>query len=141
MLEHDHQIVKSLFKSMKSKKSDHDNIFEQISKELTVHFSGEEELLYPVLEEKGPTHEKTLESWEEHNYAKEVLKDLKGMNKQDEHWQAKLTVLQEMVEHHIQEEEGILFKQAQKVIDKAQSDEIGRRYHEKKEQMNGPMKS
>lgn len=100
---------------------------------------GEGKLLYPVLKEKEPTHEKTLEGWEEHNYAKAVLNDLKAMNKEDERWQAKLSVLQEMVEHHIKEEEGELFKEGRKVLSKAQSDEIGKRYREEKERMAAAM--
>jgi hemerythrin superfamily protein len=133
MLKEDHQNVRKLFRQMKTHKSEHDGLFSQIGLELTIHMEGEEKLLYPMLRAAEPTREKTLEGWEEHNYAKVVLNDLKEMEEDDERWHAKLSVLQEMVEHHIQEEEGELFKGAKKVLGKEQAEKIGALYGQEKE--------
>jgi hemerythrin-like domain-containing protein len=100
---------------------------------------GEERLLYPILEEKEPIRDKTLEGWEEHTYIKIVLNDLVGMSREDKRWQAKLTVLREMVEHHIEDEEENLFKKAKKVISKEQSDQIGTDYSREEQKMAGSM--
>jgi acetone carboxylase gamma subunit len=61
-------------------------------------------------------HAKTLEAIEEHTYAKTVVQDLMNMQKDDERRQAKLAVLEEMVEHRIEEKEKQLFRQAKKVL-------------------------
>jgi hypothetical protein len=61
-------------------------------------------------------HAKTLEAIEEHTYAKTVVQDLMNMQKDDEWRQAKLAVLEEMVEYHIEEKEKQLFRQAKKVL-------------------------
>jgi hemerythrin-like domain-containing protein len=139
ILKNEHDKTLELFKQTKSKRADPGNVFSQIRTDLTIHMDGEERLLYPVLKEKEPTRDKTLEGWEEHTYIKIVLNDLVGMPREDERWQAKLTVLREMVEHHIEDEEENLFKMAKKVISKEQADQIGTDYTREKEKMVGSM--
>jgi len=139
ILKKEHDKTKELFKQTESKREDHGNVFSQIRTELTIHMDGEERLLYPVLKEKEPTRDKTLEGWEEHTYIKIVLNDLVGMPREDERWQAKLTVLREMVEHHIEDEEKNLFKKAKMVISKEQADQIGTDYTREKQKIAGSM--
>ena len=137
ILKKEHDKTLELFKQTASK--DPGDVFSQIKTELTIHINGEERLLYPVLKEKEPTRNKTLEGWEEHTYIKIVLNDLVGMPREDERWQAKLTVLREMVEHHIEDEEENLFKKAKKVISKEQADQIGTDYTRGKQKIAGSM--
>ena len=139
ILEKEHDKTRELFKQTESKRVDHGNLFSRIRTELTMHMDGEERLLYPVLKEKEPTRDKTLEGWEEHTYIKIVLNDLVGMPREDERWQAKLTVLREMVEHHVEDEEENLFKKAKKVISKEQAYQIGTDYTREKQKMSGSM--
>jgi len=139
ILKKEHDKTLELFKQTKRKRADPGNVFSQIRTDLTIHMDGEERLLYPVLKEKEPTRDKTLEGWEEHTYIKIVLNDLVGMPREDERWQAKLTVLREMVEHHIEDEEENLFKKAKKVISKEQADQIGTDYTRGKQKMAGSM--
>jgi iron-sulfur cluster repair protein YtfE (RIC family) len=139
ILKKEHDKTKELFKQTESKREYRGNVFSQIRTELTIHMDGEERLLYPVLKEKEPTRDKTLEGWEEHTYIKIVLNDLVGMPREDERWQAKLTVLREMVEHHIEDEEKNLFKKAKMVISKEQADQIGTDYTRGKQKIAGSM--
>jgi hemerythrin-like domain-containing protein len=139
ILKKEHDETKKLFKQTEGKRGDHGNVFSQIRTELTIHMGGEERLLYPVLKEEEPTREKTLEGWEEHTYIKIVLNDLVAMPREGERWQAKLTVLREMVEHHIEDEEKNLFKVAKKLISKEQADQIGTDYTREKQKMAGSM--
>jgi predicted transcriptional regulator len=73
-----------------------------------------------------------LESVEEHQIVKQLLQEL-AESDQDEQWEAKLKVLQENVEHHVQEEEKEIFKKAQKVLSKDRIKELGERAKEQKE--------
>lgn len=62
---------------------------------------------------------------EEHKVVKRLLKELNSSDKSTKEWGAKLTVLREIVEHHVSEEEGELFKKAKKVLDDEIAQKIG----------------
>ncbi|HPL62227.1 MAG: hemerythrin domain-containing protein [Syntrophales bacterium] len=141
ILKKEHDQVKSLMNQMLSKKeSKADDLMRQIHKELSVHMQGEEKLFYPMLEEDDSSREKALEGYEEHHVAKGVLKELQKMNHADERWMAKVSVLKEIVEHHVEEEEKELFKAAKGVFEKEEVKEIGKKYLEEKERMMSSMK-
>lgn len=116
----DHRTVSELFKSIENtgekayKKRL--NIFEKIYTELNLHAEVEETIFYPVIEKFKETKAITLESYEEHTLVKQLLTEIKGITPQEETWQAKLTVLKELVEHHVKEEEKDLFPKVKKVL-------------------------
>jgi hemerythrin-like domain-containing protein len=56
------------------------------------------------------------------------------MNKDQEEWTAKFTVLKENVEHHVEEEEGDMFPKARKVLSDKQAEALGTRMEEAKKQ-------
>jgi hemerythrin superfamily protein len=111
MLEADHRKVKELFREFseagerahKTKQ----RIAERIFQELEVHSRLEEEVFYPAVraatDKEG--EELVVEGIEEHHVVDLLIEELKGMNPEDEHYTAKMTVLCENVQHHIQEEE------------------------------------
>jgi hypothetical protein len=141
ILKKEHEQVKNLMNQAQSKKEGRaGDLMNQIHKELMVHMQGEEKLFYPTLEEDDSSREKALEAYEEHHVAKGVLKELQKMPQSDERWMAKLAVLKEIVEHHVQEEEKELFKMARGVFDKEEVKEIGKKYLEEKERMMSSMK-
>jgi hemerythrin superfamily protein len=106
LLKADHRAVEQLFMELESasgkKKLD---VFGQIRTELELHAHIEEKVFYPALEEPKETHELTLEAYEEHAVVKDLLKQLGRAKSADEEWEAQAKVLQENVEHHVQEEE------------------------------------
>ena len=78
----------------------------QILEELTVHTYLENEVMYPAVRKALPDLEAdVLESYEEHHVADVLCMELATMSPDDEHFDAKTTVLIENVTHHIQEEE------------------------------------
>ncbi len=111
-----------------------EELFAQMKSELDLHAQVEEQFFYPALEEAEETREITLEAYEEHNLVKQLLRELEAEPKDDEQWTAKFTVLKENIEHHVEEEEGELFKKARKVLGKERSEEIGNRIQEAKRQ-------
>jgi len=84
-------------------------LFRELADKLAAHSAIEEKLFYPsVLTEE--TSDQLLEATEEHLAAKRVLADMLAMDPEDEHWDAKLSVLKEEIRHHAHdEEEGKLF--------------------------------
>lgn len=111
-----------------------EELFTQLKTELDIHAQIEEQILYPVLKEAKETKDITLEAYEEHGVVKQLLAELEEMPKDDEMWGAKLTVLKENVEHHVEEEEGEMFKSAREVLSKEEIEELGARLEEAKQQ-------
>jgi hemerythrin-like domain-containing protein len=58
--------------------------------------------------------------------------ELEALDVSDEKWGAKATVMKENIEHHIEEEEGEMFRQARQIFDAAELDDLGRRMQERK---------
>jgi hemerythrin superfamily protein len=106
-----------------------------LKQELTVHETIEEEILYPALAEFSKTRDITFEAYEEHHVVDSIMAELEGTPFDDETWAAKFTVMKENLEHHIEEEEGEMFKQARQVMDESDLSELGERMEARKEEM------
>ena len=111
-----------------------DELFARLKEELDLHAKIEEEIFYPALEESEETREVTLEAYEEHRLVKRLLTELEAEPKDTEEWTAKFTVLKENIEHHVEEEEGEMFKKARKVLSEEEIDTLGNRLQEAKKQ-------
>ena len=109
-----------------------EELFTQLKTELDIHAKIEETIFYPVLEKAEESRDITLEAFEEHRLVKQLLSELASEAKDDERWTAKFTVLKENVEHHVEEEEGELFKKARKVLSKEEIEELGTRMEKAK---------
>jgi hemerythrin-like domain-containing protein len=126
LLETDHKKVSQLFKQIESASgANKRELFTRLKAELDVHAHIEEKVLYPALENKEEARDITLEAYEEHKVVKELLAELAGARKINDEWDAKLTVLKENVEHHVEEEEGELFSKARKALSDEEIDRIG----------------
>ena len=119
LLKQDHRVVEELFEKFvkASGEGRKQKIAQQICLELTVHAQIEEELFYPACE--GKVDEDLLkESFVEHDGAKVLISEIMaGDGQSDEYFDAKVKVLQEQIEHHVEEEEKRsegLFSQARK---------------------------
>ena len=120
--------IKKLEDTSDKAKSSRQQQLSNIRDDLLPHMHAEENLLYPYLLDKGNDRQKVLEAFEEHRVARSVMQDLETTPADDERWSAKLSVLNELLQHHIQEEEGALFTMARKVIDDRQAREMGDRF-------------
>jgi hypothetical protein len=139
LLKKDHKKVSDLFKQLEETTEravkTREELFGKLKQELDVHARIEEQIFYPAIKEAEETHEITLEAIEEHNVVKQLLSELDSMPVDDERWTAKLTVLKENVEHHVEEEEGEMFKDAQKVLSAEQVEELGARMESSKQEL------
>jgi Hemerythrin HHE cation binding domain len=109
-------------------------LFATIKGELTVHEVIEEEIFYPELKAHPKARDIVLEGFEEHHVVDLLMGELEGLAVDDESWGAKAVVMKENVEHHMEEEEGEMFKAARSVFDKAELDDLGTRMEARKEQ-------
>ena len=113
-----------------------EELFSQLDSELEVHAAIEEQIFYPVLKQAAETRDITFEAFEEHRIVKELLKELGSTPKDSEQWTAKLTVLKENVEHHVEEEEGEMFKKAGKVLTEQEAEHLGARMEAAKKKLS-----
>jgi iron-sulfur cluster repair protein YtfE (RIC family) len=111
-----------------------DELFARLKAELDLHAMIEEEIFYPALEETEEAREITLEAYEEHRLVKQLLAELEAEPKDTEEWTAKFTVLKENIEHHVEEEEGEMFKKAREALNEEEIETLGDRLQEAKQQ-------
>ena len=118
LLKADHRTVEELFAKFEKASGDgrKQALAEEICLELSVHAQIEEEIFYPACE--GNVEEDLLkESYVEHDGAKVLIAEIIKGGSGDEYYDAKVKVLQEEIEHHVEEEEKRmegLFAQARK---------------------------
>jgi hypothetical protein len=108
-------------------------LFANLKAELSIHERIEEEIFYPALKSHPKAKDIVLEGYEEHHVVDEIMGELEATDVTDETWGAKFTVMKENIEHHIEEEEGDMFKQARQVFDDNELEDLGRRMQELKQ--------
>jgi hemerythrin superfamily protein len=140
MLKEDHEKVKGLFEEFeKTEGREQAEIAKTAIQELEVHAQLEEKLVYPAIREAIDEDEKMNEAVEEHHVVHVLIGELKKLKPSDERFQAKFSVLSELVKHHIEEEEGeILPKAEESSLD---WDELEAQVTKKKEQLMSKSKS
>ena len=126
LLKADHRKVEDLFSQLEAVRGQAKlRVFEQIKMALDLHTHIEEKIFYPALEKPKQTHDLTLEAYEEHDVVKKLLREMSRSKSADEEWQAQAKVLQENVEHHVEEEEGELFPKAEAALSEEQIETLG----------------
>ena len=138
LLKEDHDKVDKLFQKVKAtEESEHPAIFEQIKMELDVHTHIEETIFYPKMLEEGDEELQDIvkEGIEEHRQAKMFLRELANLSDDSDKFQPKLKVLMEDIEHHVQEEEGEMFKMVEKQFDAAVLEELGKEMEAEKKKV------
>ncbi len=138
LLKNDHKKVSELFKEIESASGQvKKQLFTQLKNELDVHAHIEERFLYPALENTDEAREITLEAYEEHKVVKDLLAELSNGDTPAEQWDARLKVLKENVEHHVEEEEGELFDKAEDALGDERVEQLGVEMEAEKSSLQG----
>jgi hemerythrin superfamily protein len=145
LLKKDHETVSGLFKAFESAKESEapdqmEQAAAQICEELTAHATVEEELFYPAVAaraggEDEKAEDSVKEANEEHALVKTLVSELEGMSPEDDQFEAKVKVLKDLVEHHVEEEEGTLMPRAKKLLSSEELDEMGVRVERRKQEL------
>ena len=138
LLKADHEkvagILNSIDETTERAVKGRNELFAQLKSELDLHAKIEEEILYPALEETEEAREITLEAYEEHRLVKQLLAELEAAPKDTEEWTAKFSVLKENIEHHVEEEEGEMFKKARQALSEEEIETLGEQLQAAKQQ-------
>jgi hemerythrin superfamily protein len=118
LLVNDHREVKAKFEEFAGlsdrSKASKKKIADQICQALVLHTQIEEEIFYPAVREAISADDLMDEALVEHASAKDLIAQIQDMDPGDELYDAKMTVLSEQIDHHVQEEETIMFPKLRK---------------------------
>jgi hemerythrin-like domain-containing protein len=119
MLTAEHRQVEQLFQQFEDlsdrAKASKKKLADQICNALILHTTVEEEIFYPALREASKEAEDKLdEAIVEHASAKDLIAQIQEMEADDDLYDAKVKVLCEQVQHHVEEEEKEMFPMAKK---------------------------
>ncbi len=138
-LKADHKEIRRLFREFQATGDravkTRARIVGQLIELLTVHTYVENEVMYPEVRALLPElDDDVLESYEEHHVADVLCTELYAMPADAERFDAKVTVLTELVTHHIEEEEQDWFPKVRAGLGRKQLQEIGARLEQAREQ-------
>lgn len=130
LLKSQHDTVEGLFKKLEEAgpraHKTRRKLVDRVIAELSAHAAIEEQIFYPAVREAvAGAEDDVLESLEEHHIVKWTLSELQDMDPEDERFRAKVTVLIESVRHHVAEEEGDLFPEVGRCLDRDYLEELG----------------
>ncbi|WP_437325887.1 hemerythrin domain-containing protein [Sorangium sp. So ce381] len=128
LLKEHHQEVEELFERMSQ--ADNDEISalrDELVATLVSHTAIEEELFYPESREALGASPLITTSYEEHALVDVMLQKLLSTEPGDETFHARLGVLKELVQHHVEEEEKQLFPQVESAMGAERLEELGSR--------------
>jgi hypothetical protein len=136
LLKTDHDRVKKMLaegeQTTERAEKTRQQVFDTLKAEMMLHERIEEEIFYPALKEHPKAKDIVLEGYEEHHVVDDIMGELEATDVTDETWAAKFKVMKENIEHHIEEEEGEMFKQARQVFEADELEQLGARMAELK---------
>lgn len=136
-LKMDHEHVSDLFKQFSE--SDlmirKQQIMAMIARELTVHAESEEATFYKVLEQFDVSKEDAEHGQKEHKDIEDKISLIMNATTYGSPWIKKVERLQEIVEHHVYEEEHSIFKRAREVLSEHEAYDLKEQMHYLKQKL------
>jgi len=114
------------------------SLFKDMMEKLVAHLDAEQKVLYRQMEKSSDeaTRQFAYEGDNEHQIAEQQMQQMAPVrNKTDEKWTAQLTVLKELVQHHVEEEEGAGHKLAKKEFDADTLEKMRGQFQREKEKL------
>jgi hemerythrin-like domain-containing protein len=141
LLKKQHRQVEKLFKQVENTDDARGRrqLMDQIISALKLHTKLEEEVFYPAVREVGTSKAEEMvdEAFEEHHVVDLVIAELPKVDPEDERFEAKMTVLSELVDHHVEEEEDEMFPMAEKKLGSERIKELGQQMEDMAGGMGG----
>lgn len=139
-LHQDHQEVSELIEQLlqTEEAKERTSLFKEIMTKLLAHAHAEQNVLYKKMEKSNDekTRSFAFEGDNEHMIVEQQLKQMsRARNKASEQWTAQATVLRELINHHVKEEEGTGFTQARREFDSEQLEKLGEQFRRQKEKL------
>lgn len=131
MMKHDHERVRGILDQMQKRDADsREELVRDLERELKIHAQLEEEIFYPAFRDaagSGSDRQMYFEATEEHHVVDMVVPELTAISGDSERFAARAKVVRELIEHHIEEEEGEMFPKATELLGDTGMSELGSR--------------
>lgn len=139
-LHQDHEKVQDMLeKILKTKESsERTALFKEIMSQLLAHSHAEQTVLYKKMEKSDDEKARkfAFEGNNEHQIVEQQLQQMsRARNKTNEQWTAQATVLRELVNHHVKEEESTGFACARREFDSEALEKLGQQFRRQKEKL------
>jgi hemerythrin-like domain-containing protein len=142
LLKKDHDNVLAMFRKFnnlangeRGDRQSKETLAQRICEELKVHTTIEEEIFYPAVRAEIDENLLMNEAQVEHDGAKNLIEQIESMRASDDMFDAKVTVLGEMIKHHVKEEQEEIFPKARKA--KVDLDALGEQLAARKQEIAG----
>lgn len=120
LLKQQHRTVEALFEKIEAGEPE---ALKDLASALAAHMTIEHEFFYP--ESREIDEDAILEAFEEHAIAETALKRALATDPDDESFDARIKVLKELIQHHVEEEEEELFPQVERELESDELDALG----------------
>lgn len=139
-LHNDHGEVASLIEEIMDSEdpAERDRLFQEMKRKLLAHSQAEQEVLYSRLQASSNQDSRAFaqEGTSEHQTVEQQLRKMtSGADKTGDHWSAELKVLQDLVDHHVDEEEGTGFDCARDDFTKEELERMAQLFQRRKEEL------
>ena len=139
-LHQDHEEVSALLEQLQKNESsvERTRLFKEMMGMLLAHSRAEQNVLYKKMEKSDDekTRKFAFEGTNEHQIVEQQLRQMaRARNKASEQWTAQLTVLRELVNHHIKEEESTGFTGARREFERDELAKLGDQFRRQKEKL------
>jgi len=138
LLKKDHASVKTLFsrfdRTGKTDLEKRNDLLAQIRREVQIHSRAEEEIFYPALKAlNGEGRKLVSQALNDHKEIEDLLTQISRLKLTAKNFDDRFESLVESVDHHIEEEEGEIFRFAEENCSEQQLEDLGRQIQERKQ--------
>jgi iron-sulfur cluster repair protein YtfE (RIC family) len=138
LIKQDHQRVTDLFgllDAIEIAAAERTRLFRTLKQELTVHREAEENTFYAALSDVPEISDRIEEALEEHVDIEELLEELDDLDNESDEFIAQLRELKEEVEHHVEEEENVIFPLARALLTAPEAERIAHAMEEERSRL------
>jgi hemerythrin-like domain-containing protein len=149
VLKGDHKLLKQWLKELETETAAAEVLGEEaeatptfriFARYLEAHSKAEEAVFYQRLKGTGMPGESAQQGKIEHDLTAQLMQKLQTLPLGILEWNAHFTVLKGLLEHHIQEEESVIFNQARAILSTEEEESLGRRMEELRDHFSNEQK-
>jgi hemerythrin superfamily protein len=137
LLKNDHASVRTLFgrfeRTGKTDLEKRNDLLAQIRREIQIHLRAEEEIFYPALKAlNGEGRQLVSQALNDHKDINDLLTQISRLKLTAKNFDDRFEALIESVDHHVEEEEGEIFRFAEENCSEQELEDLGRQIQERK---------
>lgn len=137
----DHEEQRDLMKKISETQGDFETrkkLFSEFQQVHDAHIAAEERTFYKEMIARSEGQDEARHGVHEHFEASQIMEELTDMDVSEQGWLQRFATLREKVEHHFEEEEGMVFDQAREMFSRSEEEKIGQAFsREKAKELRG----